>query len=138
VLTTLHDFVRNGHLGFLLSNDSAVRTQRGPDTVRGADIAFYRTERIPGGAIPNTPYLDVPPDLVVEVLSPGDRWPNVLRKVSEYLEVGVAVVVVVDPDHRSVHVYSADAPVRIVADAEVLTLPDVLPGLEVRVKDLFE
>jgi Uma2 family endonuclease len=60
-------------LGHVLCNDSGVITERGPDTVRGADIAFYSYAKLPKGPLPST-YLDVPPDLIIEVLSPDDRW----------------------------------------------------------------
>src|SRR5207249_2861402 len=40
------------HLGHLVTNSSAVITERGPDTVRGADIAFYSFTRVPPGRLP--------------------------------------------------------------------------------------
>src|SRR4051812_1645700 len=64
----LKSWVRDHDLGRVLSNDSGVITQRGPDTVRGADVAFYSYTRVPKGPLPDR-YLDVAPDLVVEVLS---------------------------------------------------------------------
>src|SRR6266516_3050406 len=36
-------------LGHVVVNDSAVVTERGPDTVRGADVAFYSYARVPRG-----------------------------------------------------------------------------------------
>jgi Uma2 family endonuclease len=68
-------------LGRVISNDSGVITERGPDTVRGADVAFYSFARVPKGPLPDR-YLDVPPDLIVEVVSPGDRWPILPAKVN--------------------------------------------------------
>jgi Uma2 family endonuclease len=64
-------------LGHVLSNDSDVITGRGPDTVRGADIAFYSYNKLPKVPLPAT-YPDVSPDLIIEVLSPDDRWSRVL------------------------------------------------------------
>ena len=45
-------------------------------------------------------YLDTPPDLVVEVFSPSDRWPKVLAKVAEYLDAGTTIVLVLDDPRR--------------------------------------
>lgn len=67
-------------LGHVLSNDSAVITERDPDTVRGADVSFYSYAKIPKGKFPRG-YLDVVPDLVVEVRSDDDRWREILAKV---------------------------------------------------------
>jgi hypothetical protein len=37
----------------VLSNDTGVVTERGPDTVRGADISFYSYARVPKGPLPD-------------------------------------------------------------------------------------
>src|SRR5271165_889101 len=65
----LGNWVEEEDLGRVLSNDTGVITERDPDTVRGADISFYSYARVPRGPLPDR-YLDTPPDLVVEVLSP--------------------------------------------------------------------
>ena len=71
--------VKANDLGRIVGNDSGVITECGPDTVRGADVAFYSFARVPKGPLPDR-YLDIPPDLIVEVLSPTDRWPKVLAR----------------------------------------------------------
>jgi Uma2 family endonuclease len=134
----LGDFVSRYAPGYVLSNRTGVITRRDPDTVRGADVAFYSFARVPKGSLPRTTYLDVPPDLVAEVLSPDDRWPDVLAKVAEYLNVGVAVVLVLDTGRRDVQVYTADGAVRTLDSASELTLPAPLAGFRVAVARLFE
>lgn len=124
-------------LGRILSNDSGVVTQRGPDTVRGADIAYYSYARVPRGPLPDA-YLDVAPDLVAEVLSPDDRWPKVLEKVAEYLNAGVLAVLVLDPERRTVHVFTLDEPVRVLSDTDELTLPGLLDDFRVETHRFFE
>jgi Uma2 family endonuclease len=133
----LGNFVADHALGRVLGNDSGVITERGPDTLRGADIAFYSYDRVPKGPLPNQ-YLDVAPELVVEVLSPDDRWLKVLAKVAEYLQVGVLMVVVLDDHHKSAHVYEADAPNRTLGPDEEFAFPDFLGHLQVRVRRFFE
>ena len=76
-----------------------------PNTVRGADISFYSFARVPKGPLPDR-YLDTPPDLVVEVLSPSDRWPKVLAKVAEYPDAGTTIVLVLDDPRRLAHLPS--------------------------------
>ncbi len=124
-------------LGHLLSNDSGVITQRGPDTVRGADISFYSFARVPKGPLPDR-YLEVAPDLVVEVLSPSDHWPKVLGKVAEYLDAGTTVVLVLDDERRMAHVYRADGAPRLLDAEAELTFPDLLGDFRVRVSRFFE
>jgi Uma2 family endonuclease len=117
--------------------ETSVRTQHDPDSVRIPDAAFYSRQRVPlehPGPVGIQP---VPPDLVFEVRSPSDRSPDVLAKVAEYWNAGVAVVVVVDPADASVIVYRETARPTIFTAADSLTLPDVLPGFAVPVAELF-
>ena len=123
--------------GRFLTNDSGVINERGPDTVRGEDVSFYSYQRVPKGPLPRG-YLDVPPDLVCEVLSPDDRWRKVLGKVAEYLDAGVQVVVVLDPERRMIHVFTDDEPTRILTDRDELTIPGLLGDFRVPVHRLFD
>ena len=135
----IREHVKAHDLGYVMSNDSGVVTGRNPDTLRGADVAYYGYAKLPKGSLrPRGPYLDVAPDLVVEVRSPDDRWPSVLEKVADYLNAGVPVVVLVDPEGRNAHVYSSESPVRLDAEGEELTVPEVLPGFAVTVGRFFD
>jgi Uma2 family endonuclease len=133
----LGDWVEDRDLGRAMSNDSGVITERDPDTVRGADISYYSYERIPRGPL-SSGYVAEVPELVFEVRSTHDRWRNVLEKVIEYLDAGVLVVVVLDPESRSAHVYRNDEePMKLGPDDE-LTFPGLLEGFSVRVGRFFE
>jgi Uma2 family endonuclease len=122
--------------GHVLTNDSAVVTRRKPDSVRGADVSFYSFEKVPRGLLPSG-YLDVAPELVAEVLSPSDRWPATLMKVADYLDAGVKVVCVIDPDQHSISVFRIDGSNAVLHDSDILTLPSILPGFELPLAKLF-
>lgn len=133
----LRSYIDPHDLGHVLCNDSGVVTERGPDTVRGADVAFYSYGRVPGG--PMTPgYLGVVPELVVEVTSPGDRWPKVLAKVAEYLEAGVGLVVVLDGEGVLARVFRADGTTTTLGPDDEFAAPDLLPGFSIAVRRFFE
>jgi len=134
---TLRRFLEDHDLGHVLCNDSGVITERGPDTVRGADICFYSYTRVPKGPLPEA-YLEVPPDLVFEVRSPEDRWPKMLAKVVEYLDAGVTIVGVLDPEANTLHLYEGDQPVRILSEHDELTMPRLLGEFRVAVSRFFE
>ena len=120
-----------------MCNDTGIVTDHDPDTVRGMDVCFYSYSRLPKGPLP-AKYAKVVPELVVEVRSPSDRWSRILKKVSEYLEVGVSVVCVLDPETETARVYRPDDPGRILSANEELTFPDILPGFAVPVRRFFE
>jgi Uma2 family endonuclease len=124
-------------LGHVLCNDAGIITERDPDTVRGGDVWFVSFSKLPKGAIPEG-YLDVTPDVVVEVRSENDRWSKILEKVAEYLNAGVAVVCVLDPQTETARLYFPDAPDVILSGDDVLTFPGQLPGFSVPVRRFFE
>jgi Uma2 family endonuclease len=133
----LNQFVRTKNCGHVVSNDSGVITERNPDTVRGADVSYYSYDRYPQGPLPGG-YLDLPPEAVFEVLSPSDRWAEVLEKVAEYLAAGVLVVCVLDPEEAEVHVYRPDKPPRTFAAGSELPLPEVHAEFRVNMAEFFD
>ena len=133
----LNLWIKEHRLGRVFSNDSGVITERDPDTIRGADAAFYSYAKIPPGILPNR-YPDVSPDLVIEVRSPDDRWSVIFKKVAEYLDAGVGVVCVVDPISQTVHVIRPDCVPEVIDEDHDWTLPDVLGDFRVPVRTLFE
>jgi len=131
------NYVEDHDLGHLLCNDSGVITERDPDTIRGADIAFYSYARVPKGPLPPG-YLEVPPEVVFEVRSPDDRRGDLNAKVAEYLDAGVRVVCVLDPGPRTATLHAAGQPPRVLGAEDELTIPEWLGGFRVPVRRFFE
>ena len=132
----LGNFVDEHDLGRVMSNDSGVITERGPDTVRGADVCYYSFARLLKGELA-TGYGPKVPELVVEVCSANDRWFEIHEIVTEYLRAGVLAVVVLDPKPQTAHVFTADQPPRTLSVEDELTLPGILEGFRVRVGRFF-
>ncbi len=121
-------------LGHVFANDTGWVSERDPDSVRSPDVSFWRKERLP--EIPST-YIEVAPDLAVEVVSPNDHFSKINRKLREYFERGVRLVWVVDPEDRSVTVYRSRTEYAVLGEADTLDGADVLPGFTCRVAELF-
>ena len=113
------------------------RLSSSPDTVRAPDVAFIRRERLPEGALPRG-FWKGPPDLAVEVLSPDDRPSDIHAKVAEYLERGVPLVLIIDPDECIVTVHRRSALPITLGTADLLDPDDVVPGFRCSVRDIFE
>jgi Uma2 family endonuclease len=131
------NFVEKHDLGRVMCNDSGVITERNPDSVRGADVAFYSYKRLPKGALARG-YGPEVPELVVEVRSPSDRWRDIHEKITEYLNVGVTTVVVLDPGPDTAHVFSADDAPKMLATEDELVLPGILDEFRARVGEFFD
>jgi Uma2 family endonuclease len=126
--------VEANKLGTVCCNDTGFITERDPDTVRGADVAFWTKEKLP--ELPKV-YIEVLPDLAVEVVSPDDHFSRIQKKVLHYLTKGVRLLWVVDPEDRSITVYRPDKPLRILGESDTLSGEEILPGFTCRVADLL-
>jgi Uma2 family endonuclease len=132
----LRSFVEVHGVGEVLVGEVGIYTGRNPDTVRAADVLFISSERYAKRT--SSGFLDVAPDLIVEVLSPNDRWSEVMQKLREYFEIGVRLVWVADPQSRVVYAYQALTDVREFGEDDELPGDEVLAGFSVSVKRLFE
>ena len=133
----LLDFVEPRKIGQVFGAETGLFTERNPDTVRAADAMYVSNERL-SQMVDLSGFLTVAPDLVVEVVSPTDRWSDVEEKVAEYLNAGVRMIWIVNPKTRSVHVYRPGSDVLRLSEQDKLSGLDVLPGFEVPVAELFE
>lgn len=129
-------FVVRHQLGQVVTNDSGFILARGPDTMLGPDIAFVRADRLPPIEEQQS-FLDLAPDLAVEVVSPSDSAGYVHDKVLEYLRAGVRLVWVIWPIRQTVSVYLPDRTSRELDREEFLDGGDVLPGFELKIAELF-
>lgn len=136
VYAALRKFVREHKLGRVLVGEVGIYTHRNPDTVRGADVAYISNERL--DQVESQSYLDVAPELIVEILSPNDRWVEVMAKLDEYFAANVLTVWVVDPQRQQIYVYHSPTEVERFTAEESISGGDVLSGLNIVVAELFE
>lgn len=72
------------------------------------------------------------------MISPNDSYCEVDAKVHEYLEAGIRLIWVVNPDLRTIKVYAAEIGYQQeLTEGDTLTGGEVLPGFECTVADLF-
>jgi len=135
LLMRLAAHVERAQSGHVLVTETGFTLARGPDTVRGPDLAVVRRDRVPSPEPRG--FLELAPELIVEVLSPGDRAGEVLAKVADGVTAGTRRVWVVDPERRAARVYRGDGSEAIVAADEGLDGEDVLPGFSCTLSDVL-
>jgi Uma2 family endonuclease len=116
--------------------DGAVRLM--PGLVRIPDLSFVPWDRLPGHCIPDKPILGLAPDLAAEVLSRRNTRGEMALKVREYFLSGVRLVWLVDPRKRVVRVYAAKDQVVELPEGDNLDGGEVLPGLQLPIRRIFE
>ncbi|HLZ72351.1 MAG TPA: Uma2 family endonuclease [Dehalococcoidia bacterium] len=132
----LTTYVEANDLGVVLPGDTGIILGRRPDRIRAPDLCFFAKGRLPGDRPPSG-YLEIIPDFVVEIVSPGDRAGEIQQKTDEWLNAGVRLVWVAYPESRTVVVSSGSDTQRIYRVGDALTGDPVLPGFSTPVAALF-
>jgi Uma2 family endonuclease len=135
LLFLLKSFVDRKKLGRVLAAETGFRIARNHDTVRAPDVAFVRKGRWPRRR--HTGFFPGAPDLAIEVLSPSDRWSDVIAKVNAWLGAGAISVWVVDPANRSIDIYRGGNQVFRYKRPDAIRDEPTLPGFVLRLSDLF-
>jgi Uma2 family endonuclease len=135
IIRLLGKFLDQHDLGDVGGADSPMRLMAG--LVRLPDVVFVRWEKLPGRQRPTEAIPDLAPDLAIEVLSEGNTPGEMQRKLKEYFLAGVEVVWFVEPEKRTVEVFTAPDQSTVFTEGQTLDGGTVLPGLQLPVRDLF-
>lgn len=131
----LKNFVVPRNLGHVAGIDAMLRLF--PGLIRMPDVAYVSWDRFPDGKLTQEPIPDLVPDLAVEVVSKGNTAAEMERKRREYFQAGVIVVWMVDPRQRTVSVFSSPEESFDLAEGDTVDGGDVLPGFQLKLRDLF-
>jgi Uma2 family endonuclease len=110
--------------GFIMPNTDL----RAPDVSFVAASRLKRTVRDFGNLVP---------DLVVEIKSKTDRIAKLEDKVKLFLSLGAKIGILINPDELTVSVYRPDGNVEVLTGNEKLTIPELFPGWEVAISELW-
>ena len=129
--------VKANGLGVVYASGTGFKLASNPDHVRAPDAAFVRRERAEavGDA---TGYFPGVPDLVIEVVSPSDRYAEVDEKVADWLDAGAQAGVVVNPRGRVVRVHRSLTDVVVLTESDTLDVSDVVQGWQMPIREIFE
>jgi Uma2 family endonuclease len=134
LVVLLGAFVKEHRLGHLMGPDTGHRMPGG--NVRCPDVSFIASGRFPNEQVPDD-FVSLSPDLAVEVVSPTDRPRWILDNVGEYLEAGVRLVWVIDPQKARATAYRSLTDVHEIGPDDDLEGADVVPGFRCRLREIL-
>ncbi|MBE8965969.1 Uma2 family endonuclease [Nostocales cyanobacterium LEGE 12452] len=111
-------------------------TRRGRDWMPIPDILYISYERLPANWDENEA-CPAPPDLVIEIISPGQTFGQMAAKAKDYLDAKVLRVWVLDSKARSITVFYPDAAPQTYMGEELLT-DSLFEGLQFTVEQVFQ
>lgn len=77
------------------------------------------------------------PDFVVELRSPSDRLKKLQDKMQEYINNGVRLGWLIDPQNKRVEIYRPGQAVKVLDFPQSLSGEDVLPGFVLDLSEIF-
>jgi Uma2 family endonuclease len=132
VAAQLRNWVRPRKLG-RVTGSSAGFILPNSDT-RAPDVSFVEAERLRRSP---RKFAELAPDLTVEVKSPSDSVSSLRRKIDDFLTLGTRVGLLINPEKEWVEIRRSGAEAIVLHNGDLITLPDLLPGWEVKVEDLW-
>jgi Uma2 family endonuclease len=129
-------YVDQHNLGAVFAAETGFLLAQDPDTVRAPDVALVVRERLTA-APPGPGYFPGPPDLAVEVISPGDTYSEVEATVEQWLDAGSRMVVVVNPRSRTLKVHRSVTEIMVLTDTDTWDGGDVVPGFRIPFASIF-
>ena len=140
----LSTWVYTHNLGRILDSSTGFRLPNGD--LLSPDVSYVSRERLKQN--PRT-YLSVVPELIVEIKSSRDRLRELEEKITLFLDQGVQVGLLIDPDTHTVRVYRASGLSKdaesgetisqgtTLHDGDSLSIPDLFPGWEIPITSLW-
>ena len=135
ILSILRQFVSTRRLGLISGADGMFQLLA--NVVRAPGVAFVSLKQLPQGRFPTDAFPPLAPELVVEVLSPGNTKAEMSRRRIEYFHSGTQLIWIVDCDNRSVTVYTSPAAAVVYREKDTIDGGAVLPGFSSPVADFF-
>jgi Uma2 family endonuclease len=110
--------------GFILPNSN----------LTAPDVSFVTADRLKQS---KRYFAELVPDLVVEIKSQSDRLKPLREKIQSFIELGAKVGILIDPDKRTVTIYTPKAEPVVLRDGDMISIAELLPGWEIAVTELW-
>jgi Uma2 family endonuclease len=135
IIGFIREYLTKNDIGFLLSSEGMIGVAS--DQVRLPDVCVFLWNRFPNRKLPPGAILHMVPDLSIEVLSKSNRPREMQRKLEEMFSGGAQLVWHIDPEGRTVRVYTAADQFTEMDEKQSLDGGTVLPGFSLPVASLF-
>ncbi len=124
-----------GERAYVAGSQAGFRMVTG--NLRSPDVSVILKENLPGGQLPEG-FGERAPDLAIEVVSPNEDLPDLLRKVAEYFASGAQQVWLLFPEKQEVVVYQSPFEMQVFHAEDELTGGTLLPEFHAKVSELFK
>lgn len=100
------------------------------------DLTYVSYNLLPADWLKDEP-CPVAPELVVEIISPGQTFGEMTEKAASYINAGVLRVWIVDTKAKTITIFAPDR-VPVTYRDNLTISDDLLPGLEITPNEVFQ
>jgi len=123
-------------LGVVFDSSTGFRLSNG--ATRSPDVSWIAIERWNDlSDLEKRGFAPIDPDFAIELLSPTDNLSTTQKKMSEYMNCGIRLGWLINPDEKTVEIYRLGEESEIVDNPSSLSGEDILPGLTVDLAEVF-
>jgi Uma2 family endonuclease len=109
------------------------------NSVKSPDVSYIENSRLEQLSEKDSEgFYKIAPDFVIELRSDTDRLKTVIAKMEEYIENGVRLGWLIDPQTENVHIYRLNGNHSMQNFDETLSGEDVLPKFELNLRSIFK
>lgn len=109
--------------------------RQGKDWCPVPDLLYISNQRLGDIPLADEPCL-VPPELVIEIISPGQAFSDLSEKAVDYLNGGVKRVWLIDSQVKKITIFYPDCPPQIKQGVDSLA-DEILPDLNITPQQIF-
>jgi Uma2 family endonuclease len=133
----LGNWTRKDGTGVACDSSTGFKLPNGAD--RSPDAAWIKRERL-AELTPEQKrkFLPLCPDFVIELRSASDRLEDVQAKMEEYIENGLRMGWLIDPETKCVHVYRSGASAQVLQGVSEISADPELQGFVLDLRGIWE
>ncbi len=127
---------RQKKLGKVFDSSTCFKLPKGSN--RSPDVAYIKIERWNKlTAEEKTKFSPIAPDFVLELMSPSDSLQDIQEKMAEYMDNGVTLGWLINPDKKQVEIYRQGQEKEVLNNPQILSGEDILPDFTLDLTEIF-
>ena len=128
---------RSTKLGIVFDSSTGFKLSNG--AVRSPDVSWVRIETWKSlSKEQKRKFAPIDPDFVIELMSPTDELEQVQDKMQEYMDCGVRLGWLINPDEKQVEIYRQGQEKEVLDNSITLSGEDIMPGLVVELAEIWQ
>ncbi len=127
---------RQKKLGYIFDSSTCFKLPKGSN--RSPDVAYIKKERWDNLTLEEKiKFPPIAPDFVLELISPSDSLKDTQEKMVEYMDNGVKLGWLINPEKKEVEIYRQGQEKEVLNDLKNLSEEDILPDFILDLTEIF-